>query len=176
MIQWQWHWIIVEEVPIFFSYLPKITITRERGVETKNQLFKFSSTSSSTATSIPPARIFFSSDEIINGCCYIRHLAVGYLPCYFCHSRFVVVVAVPLFWFWSSFLVYCLSCQAPLHSINATLCFSMGWKLKQIKLKKSRCIMAFPKLGCCLKNQELYSQQTVKYLYVCRSTNIFLVI
>ena len=118
----------------------------------------------------------FWAAKIINGCCYIRHLAVGYLPCYFCHSRFVVVVAVPLFWFWSSFLVYCLSCQAPLHSINATLCFSMGWKLKQIKLKKSRCIMAFPKLGCCLKNQELYSQQTVKYLYVCRSTNIFLVI
>ena len=111
----------------------------------------------------------FWAAKIINGCCYIRHLAVGYLPCYFCHSRFVFVV-VPLFWFWSSFLVYCLSCQAPLHSINATLCFSMGWKLKQIKLKKSRCIMAFPKLGCCLKNQELYSQQTVKYLHVCRNS------
>ena len=143
MIQWQWHWIIVEEVPIFFSYLPKITITRERGVETKNQLFKFSSTSSSTATSIPPARIFFSSDEIINGCCYIRHLAVGYLPCYFCHSRFVVVVAVPLFWFWSSFLVYCLSCQAPLHSINAStlmlFCSFNGVEIKTDQIKKSRC-------------------------------------
>ena len=30
--------------------------------------------------------------------------------------------------------------------------------------------MAFPKLGCCLKNQELYSQQTVKYLHVCRNS------
>lgn len=33
--------------------------------------------------------------------------------------------------------------------------------------------MAFPKLGCCLKNQELYSQQTVKYFHVCRNTKIF---
>ena len=115
----------------------------------------------------------FWAAKIINGCCYIRHLAVGYLPCYSLLSLPTsesVCPSVPLFWFWSSFLVYCLSCQAPLHSINATLCFSMGWKLKQIKLKKSRCIMAFPKLGCCLKNQELYSQQTVKYLHVCRNS------
>ena len=142
MIQWQWHWIIVEEVPIFFSYLPKITISRERGVETKNQLFKFSSTSSSTATSIPPARIFFSSDEIINGCCYIRHLAVGYLPCYFCHSRFVVVV-VPLFLILIIIfgLLSFLSGAIALHQCHSDVLFCSfnGVEIKTDQIKKSRC-------------------------------------
>ena len=141
MIQWQWHWIIVEEVSIFFSYLPKIAITRERE-RCRNQKSTFQVQQHLLLHSLPPARIFFSSDEIINGCCYIRHLAVGYLPCYFCHSRFVVVVAVPLFWFWSSFLVYCLSCQAPLHSINAStlmlFCSFNGVEIKTDQIKKSR--------------------------------------
>ena len=49
----------------------------------------------------------------------------------------------PLFWFWSSFLVYCLSCQAPLHSINAStlmlFCSFNGVEIKTDQIKKSRC-------------------------------------
>ena len=81
-----------------------------------------------------------------NKCVFLHmHLAVGYLSC--C-SHF----PLPLFrtrqftrvWFWSSFLVDCLSCQAPLHSINDTaashysLIFN-GVEIKIDQIKKSRC-------------------------------------
>ena len=83
--------------------------------------------------------------NITNGLFLHMHLAVGYLSC--C-SHF----PLPLFrtrqftrvWFWSSFLVDCLSCQAPLHSINDTaashysLIFN-GVEIKIDQIKKSRC-------------------------------------
>ena len=74
---------------IFFSFIQR-TIT----IEVSKPKINFSS---SAPPPPPPARsgFFFSSDEIINGCCYIRHLAVGYLPCYFCHSRFVLSSVPP---------------------------------------------------------------------------------
>ena len=83
--------------------------------------------------------------NVTNGLFLHMHLAVGYLSC--C-SHF----PLPLFrtrqftrvWFWSSFLVDCLSCQAPLHSINDTaashysLIFN-GVEIKIDQIKKSRC-------------------------------------
>ena len=110
--------------------------------------------SSSAPPPPPPARsgFFFSSDEIINGCCYIRHLAVGYLPCYFCHSRFVLSsVESPLFLILIIIfgLLSFLSGAIALHQCHSAVCcwccccsvLSMGWKLKQIKLKRAGALM-----------------------------------
>ena len=79
-----------------------------------------------------------------NKCVFLHmHLAVGYLRCslpppLFTSNRARVVTWV---WFWSSFLVDCLSCQAPLHSINDTTFNGVEIKIDQIKNEQriSRC-------------------------------------
>ena len=104
--------------------------------------------------------------NITNGLFLHMHLAVGYLSC--C-SHF----PLPLFrtrqftrvWFWSSFLVDCLSCQAPLHSINDTaashysLIFN-GVEIKIDQIKKSRCKSSTQKM----KLNTLHTKKSSKSL------------
>ena len=79
-------------------------------------------------------------------CVFTYALGSWLSPLFTSPSPFLPARVVTWVWFWSSFLVDCLSCQAPLHSINDTIFNGVEIKIDQIKNEQlSRCYSALPK-------------------------------